>query len=291
MADRKQFSNLRIGELPRLEFLSIDTLTFHEDPDNGRLLRLVDRLGSEKILKNPPIVANFNGVDKNIILDGANRVTAMLKLGFQHLLVQLVSIENPLLGIQCWHHAVEKFDKEYFIKKLNRLDGVKTESDRDFKLVDNDYYAVNQDPAIMCRMIFRDNSTVIIKSEADLLTRVKLLNEITEWYLGEQLSDRVSYINLDHLKRHYPDFQTLIAFRPYSKGEFRQIIDAGLKMPAGVTRVFLPKRALGLNIPLEFLKSNLTLAEKNRWLEEQILRKVRDKSIRFYSEPTFVFDE
>ena len=82
-----------------------------------------------------------------------------------------------------------------------------------------------------------------------------------------------------------------MTFRRFTKLDFSSIVAAGIKLPAGITRVFLPKRALGLNVPLEFLRSSLTLEEKNRWVEEMILKKVRGKSIRFYREPTFAFDE
>jgi hypothetical protein len=39
------------------------------------------------------------------------------------------------------------------------------------------------------------------------------------------------------------------------------------------------------------LKSSLTLEEKNHWLQEMIHKMVMNKSLRFYQEPTFVFDE
>ena len=140
-------------------------------------------------------------------------------------------------------------------------------------------------------MIFRDNSVLAIKGSENTIEQIKQLIEITSLYLGTPYFDRVSYFDMENLKTHYPEFQTLITFRNFEKKDFEDIIKSGLKLPAGITRVFLPKRALGLNIPLDFLKSDLTLDEKNRWLDEMIIKQVRSRAIRFYREPTFRFDE
>lgn len=290
MAENNYNNHLAIGELPILRVVSVKDLVFHEEPDEERLLNLVNRLGGEAILKNPPIVARVGNNGQFVILDGANRVTALTKLGFKQIAVQLVDFKDPLLSLYCWNHAVEKLDQAYFSRKVRKMPGVKICDGPTDIIVESGVSEYNGRNFI-CHLTSPEGITLSVISEGDLLRQVQELREITDLYLSSPLHDRVSYNNLEHLKHNYPDFCTLVTFRRFDKDEFLQVVNNGLKLPAGVTRVFLPKRALGVNIPLEFLKSGLTVDEQNHWLEETILHKVRDKSIRFYREPTFVFDE
>ena len=287
----RQKINLKIGELPTLKVISTSNIQFHEKPDKGRFLNLVDRFGTEGILKNPPIVARIKNIKKYVILDGANRVTALMKLGFKHIVTQVVDFDDPFLSLHCWHHAVEKLDKEYFLKNIGRFPGIEITlnngGEKDTEINEKLFLS----DGFLCRMLFADGQTATARNGGDILEQVKQLGKIADLYLQTSYYDRVSYINLEHLKRHYPDFKTLLTFRHYDKADFARIVESGRKIPAGITRVFLPKRALGLNVQLEFLKSGLTLEEKNQWLEDMILKKVRGKSIRFYREPTFAFDE
>lgn len=284
-------SNLKIGQLPELKILPVENLVFHEDADQERLLNMVSRLGSEAILKNPPIVARINNNEKYMILDGANRTTALIRLGFKHIPVQVVSFEDNLLALHCWHHAIEKLDRNYFMEKLSALPDIRIVEREPFFVNNDERQMLAEEEDYLCRLIFHDRSVIGVKSDKSFIEKIKLLNSITGYYLSTHLSDRVSYINLEHLKKHYPDFRTLITFRRLDKNNLLEIINSDVRIPAGITRVFLPKRALGLNIQLEFLKSDLNLEDKNHWLDEMILEKVRSKSIRFYREPTFVFDE
>jgi hypothetical protein len=286
-------NHLKIGELPDIRMVAIGDLLFHEDPDEERLLNLVNRLGIEGFLKNPPIVAEDPADHRFIVLDGANRVTALIKLKFDHIPVQVVHIEDDRLTIRCWHHAVEKLGKDYFFQKIGEMPAVriadggrKPDGEENGEIVEE-----SGADGYLCTLTFENGEIFSIFNTGGLLEEVEHLKKITDLYLHTPLSDRVSYTNLAHLKNNYPEFQTLFTFRTFEKEELLKVVYSGKKLPAGITRVLLPKRALGLNIQLEFLKSALTLEEKRHWLEETIHKMVLSKSIRFYQEPTFVFDE
>jgi hypothetical protein len=271
---------LEIGALPDLRVIALDELAFHEEPDPHRLANMVQRMRTEGILKNPPIVAEPNGHKQYILLDGANRVSALLQWGFKDVLVQVVNLDDPLLDLQTWHHAVEKFGRESFEQICKTLPGI--------SLAKGELLEPAKD---LCSLTFSEGETIRVIGNGSLTNRVRDLKEITGVYLKEAVFDRVSYTNLEHLQKHYPDFQVLIRFRTFEKDDLVQLVTTGEKLPAGVTRVFLPKRALGLNISFDFLRSVAPLEEKNRRLHSLILEKVREKSIRFYREPTFRFDE
>jgi len=283
--------HLEIGALPDLRVIHLRDLVFHEEPDPHRLANMTSRLRTEGVLKNPPIVASGADGGPFILLDGANRVSALLAWGFEHMLVQVVALDDPLLDLQTWHHAVERFDEEFFAEKIKALLG--THNCREVRPPIDDEARAGAIAATtaVCTLTFADGSSLAVHSDDGLLGRVRALKKVTGYYLTTPLFDRVSYTNLEHLKRNYPEFATLIRFHAFTVEELTQIVNTEERLPAGVTRVFLPKRALGLNIALDFLRSIATVEEKNRRLQAMILAKVRDKSIRFYREPTFVFDE
>ena len=116
---------LKIGELPHLHIVAIEDVILHEDPDIERVARLVERLSADGILKNPPVVASTNGNGKRIVLDGANRLTALMKLGLSHVLVQDIKLDDEDLTIDCWHHAIEHLSKEEILAQAEQTDGVK----------------------------------------------------------------------------------------------------------------------------------------------------------------------
>jgi hypothetical protein len=59
----------------------------------------------------------------------------------------------------------------------------------------------------------------------------------------------------------------------------------------GVTRHSISGRALGLNVDIVMLDSDIPLEQKNVWLEDLIKSRVKGNRVRFYPEPVFRFDE
>ena len=121
--------------------------------------------------------------------------------------------------------------------------------------------------------------------------RVIQLHSLTKVYHRFAFFDRVSYASLQDLIRNYRNFTALLIFRPFTLEDLQELTHWDRRVPSGVTRVLLPKRALRFNIQLEMLRAGLSVEEKEAWLQQTILEKVGDKSIRFYREPTFFFDE
>jgi hypothetical protein len=121
--------------------------------------------------------------------------------------------------------------------------------------------------------------------------RVIQLHTLTKVYHRFAYFDRVSYTNMEDLDRNYRTLSALLTFRPFSLEDLQELTHWDRRVPSGVTRVLLPKRALRFNLQLEMLRAGLSLEEKETWLQQTILEKVGDKCIRFYREPTFFFDE
>jgi hypothetical protein len=279
---QENHNDLKIGELPQLQILSVDEVVFHEEPDMERVANLVDRFGADGVLKNPPVVASRNDSARRILLDGANRVTALRKLDFPHVLVQVIDYSEAGLVLDRWHHAVEHLPADRLLEHAATIAGVAIETDRDPAPVRAE---------TLCRLHFPDGRAAVLGGAGDLLQRVTQLKSFTNVYHRMAYMDRVSYTDLDHLQHNYRHLEALVTFPMFSKEELVTITEAGILLPSGITRVLLPKRALRFNPQLDFLRSRLSIQEKNRWLAETVQQKISDKAIRFYREPTFFFDE
>lgn len=276
---------LKIGELPNLRIVPISEIIFHEDPDEERSSKLIEYLRKENRLKNPPVVATHSGNKKYILLDGANRLTALGALDIPDVLVQHIDLFDPGLAFLQWHHAVEKFTKDSFLEKINNL------PDITITKTPNDDLTANDNGDLLCQIQFADSNIYAVHAHTDLFQRVKDLRNITDIYKGFQYMDRVSYTNLEHLKNNYSRFCALIVFRKLAKEELVAITNDGMRIPSGITRIIMPKRALRINVPLDILRFDVSTEQKNYWLQNRINEQIRDKSIRFYHEPTFLFDE
>ncbi len=274
-------NQLKIGELPEVSIVPAGEILFHEEPDPQRVAVLVRRFKRDGVLKNPPIVAKAKNESRLILLDGANRVTALTRLALRDVLVQQIGLDDPGLKILQWHHAIEHLSREELISRAEKIEGLTISQTGPGSSGDN----------FLCRITFADRTGVTLLPEGDIFTRAGLLKQFTDLYHKQSLMDRVSYTNMDHLRKNYQNFTALVIFKTFSKRDIIALAGANMRLASGVTRVQLPKRALNFNLDLEMLNSNKSLEEKNRWLEENIRKRILQKSIRFYHEPTFFFDE
>jgi hypothetical protein len=118
-----------------------------------------------------------------------------------------------------------------------------------------------------------------------------LLNRIVDSYHGRLRYFRVKSDELEHLLPYYDGAAALIAFPTFQPEDIAHLASNGAKLPAGITRHVIPQRALRLNIPLHVLHQDRPLEDKNGWLHEQIKKRLLNREIRFYQEPTVLFDE
>jgi len=273
---------LKIGELPEMSIVPLETVDFHEEPDTERVADLVERFGADGVLKNPPVVAKTNQASHFLLLDGANRITALRTLDFPHVLVQVIDFLEPGLVLSHWHHAIEHLSANQLLDHAATIEGVTIARKQKF---------MPAEPRLLCGLTFPDNSKTILEGAEDLVVRMKQLQQFTSFYHRRATMDRVSYTNLNHLRQNYPNFTALVTFAPLTKDDLLALTAASTRLPSGVTRVVLPKRALRFNLQLDFLRSGKTTEEKNIWLRDTIQRMIGEKCIRFYREPTFFFDE
>jgi L-serine kinase (ATP) / ParB family transcriptional regulator, heme-responsive regulator len=87
-------------QLPQLKFLDIHSIVFHEKHDHQRTVPLIERIRRKRFFPQSPIVsANEKDHSRYMVLDGANRMTALQEMGFPHILVQVVEPDQPGLKL------------------------------------------------------------------------------------------------------------------------------------------------------------------------------------------------
>ena len=269
-------------DFPDLRIVSMDTLYFHEEVDLERVARLLDRLSADGLLRNPPIVASLSTPtgERYLLLDGANRVSAIQNMEIPHLLVQVEPFESSELGVSHWNHVVRDIEAETLIDEVSAIEGVDVVRDQEVR------------DGLLCSIILRDGAEYRIYSEGDLVQRVRSLGSICRLYhRGDARMDRVTHEDVEVLREHHPHFGALVVFPDIDKQDVRRVAECGERLPSGITRFLVPRRVLGFNLQLALLKSNLPLEDKRLWLGEAIQKKIADHKVRFYQEPIFVFDD
>jgi len=283
--------------LPDLRFVPVEAVFPHERHDNQRTGPLLARLRESGVLANPPIVTQLGDghrvEPRYVVLDGANRATAARAAHWPHLVVQVVRYESPMVQLHTWYHALTGADAagrpapEVLARELPALAGL----------------AVRPEPRLHARAMLarREALAVVMLSEDEALVleggrtlreRNALLNEIVHVY-----QDRVPYVRVATdsiaLARHeHPEISALVVFPRYDPAEVVELAASGEHLPAGITRHLIQWRALRLNIPIAACEdATRTLDQKNAWLREWMEQRLQQRRMRFYEEPTVLFDE
>ena len=112
-------------ELPDLRVVAGEDVLLHEDADERRVAALALRLQADGIVRNPPVVAEM-GDGRYVVLDGANRVSALRRLGVPDLVVQVVDYHRVTLNT--WYHLVTGTPTADFERGLTEVPGLRLES-------------------------------------------------------------------------------------------------------------------------------------------------------------------
>lgn len=276
--------------LPDLRFVPVDSLIPHEMEDLRRARALARRLREEGELKNPPVVApvaSGGAGERYVLLDGANRFSAVRTARFPHILVQTVRYEDPRIVLSTWHHALDQEPADDLVRQMRSIKG----------LILSTRPAGEAREALAAReavayIVGPDGAAVTLSGGRDLAERMALLGSVVEIYRGRFPIHRVSTDSFDAARARLPEASLLIVFPRFEKSEIQDLAIRGVRFPAGITRHLIPGRALRLHMPLDRLADAVeTLDQKNRWLKEWIARRVATHHVRFYEESTILFDE
>jgi hypothetical protein len=277
--------------LPDLRFVPVDAVFPHEWHDPQRSRPLIARLRESGVLSNPPIVTQYGDghrvEPRYVVLDGANRSTAAQEAGWPHIVVQVVRYETPAVHLHTWYHGLTGDAADVVERGLPALPGLALR--RESPLHARAMLARRE--ALAVTLLAEDDARVLTGGRT-LRERNALLNGIVRTYQDRVPYVRVATDSLSQARLEHPEIRALFVFPRYDPAEVLELAGSGEHLPAGITRHLIQWRALRLNVPVAMCEdATRTLEQKNEWLREWTEQRFQQRRVRFYEEPTVLFDE
>jgi hypothetical protein len=271
-----------------LAIVPLPAVLLHEEIEHRRVEKLVERLKTDRVLKNPPIVTQVQeGSEiRYVVLDGASRASALHQLQAPDILVQIVDYHSPDLKLDSWNHLLLDITPQGLRRELDEVSCV--------AMVEMDEVQARREldeRRILAYLKFTDGRSVGLRCSSDLTEQAHALNEVVRSYEAKVELYRVASTNLEQLVADPRRLAAVMVFPKYKPDEIVQLALNGAKVPMGITRHIIRGRALRVNLPLEVLERAEPLATKNAWLDAWLAEKMRNRNVRFYQEPVFLFDE
>jgi len=271
--------------LPDLQILPLEKLILHEDHDMQRTLPLVGKLRAQGILRNPPIAMPLpDGTGRYMVLDGANRVTSLREMGFPHIVTQVVQPGDRNVSLQTWNHVVWGMSLRRFMKEIRAVDTILIKQIDPQKSV----HPPQTVPALIRTV---NGKTYLAITPPGPFDQAYALHGLVNCYKKQASLDRTSQTLVEGFKSVYPDLTALIIFPRFKIDTVLMLAGRNCVLPTGITRFTVSPRALHVNYPLHELSSGKPLEYKEAYLQHWIEERVKNKSVRYYAEQTFLFDE
>lgn len=268
---------------PDLRVFELTRLLLHEEPDPARVARIRDAFNRDGIVRNPPVVAPMSG-DRATVLDGANRITALRDLGVPHAIVQVVPYHDSEIGLSTWRHYVHEDGGPRLRERTASLPGIRVAG------IEEEVAETLLDRREAIAAIVDEHGALLLRDGGALPGAVEALARLVALYRGRRRIYRVDGGAAEALRAHYGP-GTLVIFLRFEKEDILQIADRGGRLPTGITRHVIPGRALRVNTPIEWLAAPSPTAEKQAALDVDLHRRWLDHRVRYYAEPTYLFDE
>lgn len=275
-------------QIPTLEFIPVKRLVIHERHDAQRTLPLIRRIRASGVFRNPPVVTPLpDGNGRYMVLDGANRTTALEEMGCPDALVQVVQTGDPGLNLENWSHVVWELSPARFLNAIRNLPGIRLKPAREGQFIPELRTPCDLAAVVSCK----GRTYRVCSPTEDLETRVGLLNDLVDSYRTSARLDRTNVRDVSQLAEIYPMFSGLVIFPQFKIEDILQVAGRGSLLPSGITRFTISPRALHVDYPLEELAAYKSLEQKNADLHAWLKAKLERKGVRYYAEATFLFDE
>ncbi len=268
------------GEKFELMLLQSNIVNLHEECEDNRYGKLMERFNRERVLYNPLIVAKYD--DKYILIDGANRFEALRNIGCKSILAQLVDYTSNDVTLKTWYHFVSGMSLDDIINYANSNSLSFTECQ------------TGQKPESTRQLIVKStsNQAICINLSHSLEEMLKSLSGLNRYYENEFSYARIdSDTDISDVKKLSPDEGLLFVFPEFSKNDIVTIAGLNQKLPAGISRHLIPNRVLHIKILIDALMTDDNLEKRNEELEKYVQYKIDTNKVRLYREPILVFDE
>ncbi len=279
----QHLETLRPREQLSLRVVELEKVVPHEHFDPQRVDHLVAALENADTLVNPPVVVDAD--ECYVVLDGATRCQAFKRMGFPHIVVQVVSPEDKDLLLHTWYHAVCGPSSEALLAHLQSTSEFKLQSTSPEGL----QLALDQGEAI-CSVRTPDAGNFLVHPNPEH-SRLRALNALVAAYTEIGRIHRTLNTTMRELKAENADIAALIIFPQFRLQDVLTSAAKGQLLPAGITRFVIPGRVLRLCADLEKLRADEPLALKNAWLDRFLTERLSHRKPRYYQEPVLLLDD
>jgi threo-3-hydroxy-L-aspartate ammonia-lyase len=272
-----------------LELVPVELVVPHEEIDDKRVARLMERLEEDGRLVNPPITTFWKG--KYIILDGATRFTSFQRLGYPHIIVQVVPPSQSGFALHTWYHVISSERPFSDLRQhLAQIEGLELRP-----LQTADFQQAFADERALCYFLDREgNATLALAPGVDgqpTGERLAIMNQLVSGYTAWGTVERTLLTDRARLLAQFPQMTAVAIFPQFEPETVFEVASRGEFLPAGLTRFLIPGRILRLNADLERLKRDEPLAEKRAWFNQFLAEKLARSRLRYYQEPVILLDE
>ncbi len=274
--------------LPTLRIVPTSHLIPHEHADESRTHPLIRRIQASGVFRDPPIVMPFpQDPQRYMVLDGANRTTACRLMGLPHTLVQVVEADSQAVQVFSWNHVVWGLEPAALRAEIEAALGqglqVIAPEEGEARLAAQE--------ALLLLALPDGQYLWAPRGRRDLVAWLQELAWAVQAYLRRGHADRTGLRQVSEVQAAYPQWAGLVLFPRFQVEQVLEVAWQGYKFPAGLTRFKITPRALRVHYPLEELRAGRSLEEKNRRLQAWLQARLQAKAVRYYAEPTVLFDE
>lgn len=273
------------GEKFELRLISTHGILIHEECEDDRAQKLLERFKYDKVLFNPLTVGEY--YDKLILIDGANRFEALRGSGCKIILAQIVNYNSPKIQVRSWFHYVPGLSIKEVSSHLQK-NGVefKTPGFNEF------LKSINKRKINHVGIVSRQKESVCIKFSNNISEMLRGFCMLNRFYEKKYNYNRV---NSEFKLRRIEDISSkdglLFIYPEFKKKDIIKISGLKEKLPAGITRHLIPNRVLHIRFPISLLKRVGDLKKRNEELQFIVDKKIEHKKVRLYKEPLLIFDE
>lgn len=267
--------------LPTLRIVEAEAVHLHEDADARRVDDLADRLAADGVLRNPPVAAALPA-GGFVVLDGANRTSALRRLGLSAHLLQIVEYAAPPIRLDVWHHLLRE-DGPALHDLLPQ--GLMVD------LGERGYLTRALEAGELACGVVAGGTARGVLAKGGLPGRIASLRAVVGAYSGRLPIYRVLSDDLDELRQEYDRIGALVLFPRFTKEQILALATLPDKLPTGITRHVIPNRALRVDLPLAILEGSGSLEARNVALSGLIHERVLAHRVRVYAEATVLFDD
>lgn len=273
------------SETLSLELVPIDQVIPHEQIDDKRVSRLMQRLEADGRLVNPPVTTRWHG--RYIILDGATRFTALQRLDYPHIIIQVVQPEQEGFALHTWYHAISSQQSFAHLKAhLQTIDNLILTPLPAAEI----QTAFQQEKDALCYFLDRQGNITLAQATPGA-DRLAVMNALVARYTTWGEVERTLLTDLSRLLSQFPQMVAVAVFPQFTPETVFNLARQGYLLPAGLTRFVIPGRILRLNADLARLKKNEPLAAKRAWFNHFLEEKLARSRLRYYQEPVILLDE